>query len=238
MFNIVILTGAGISADSGLATFRERAGIWERYAIEDVATPEGFARDPDNAHAFYSELRSACRAAQPNEAHLALAALEQRHDGGFLLITQNVDDLHQRAGSSNVRAMHGEILRSRCEGEGCGHVWDAPIQTSPHDCCPVCNRADCRPDIVFFGEYARFIEEINVALEAADLFAMIGCSGLVRPASEFMAYAKARGAETVEINLEQTSMVPTVDQLIIGRAAEHVPAWVEEVITRTERHRS
>lgn len=230
--NIVILTGAGISADSGLPTFREAGGIWEHYAIEDVATPEGFARDPVNAHACYSELRKACRAAQPNDAHRALAELEKQHRGSFLLITQNVDDLHQRAGSRNVLAMHGEILRSRCEVEGCRHVWNAPTVTSPHDRCPVCKCASCRPDIVFFGEYARFLEKIDSALDTADLFAMIGCSGLVQPASEFMSYAAERGAEIVEINLEQTPRGLGNYQLIRGRAAECVPAWAEQVLTR------
>ena len=227
--NIVILTGAGISAESGLGTFRDQDGLWTRYNIEDVATPEAYARNPALVHEFYNLRRQGLRAAVPNAAHLALAELERRHRGGFLLVTQNVDDLHQRAGSQNVLAMHGELQNALCAG--CGHVWHAPDLMVPEDRCAQCDATLCRPDLVWFGEDVRFLDEIIEATENADIFALIGTSGAVHPAAGLMQLARERGAETVEINLEPSAVSSAADRLILGRATQEVPAWVEEILS-------
>lgn len=225
--NIVILTGAGISAESGLGTFRDKDGLWTRYNVDDVATPEAYARNPALVHKFYNLRRQGLRAASPNAAHYALAELERRHKGGFLLVSQNVDDLHKRAGSQNVLAMHGELQNARCAG--CDHVWRAPDIMLPEDRCSVCGAQLCRPDIVWFGEEVRFLDQITEALEKADIFAMIGTSGNVHPAAGFMHQAQNSGAVSVEINLEPSEIASTADRVILGRATEIVPAWVKEV---------
>lgn len=227
--NIVILTGAGISAESGLGTFRDQDGLWTRYNIEDVATPEAYARNPALVHEFYNLRRHGLRAAVPNAAHLALAELERRHRGGFLLVTQNVDDLHQRAGSQNVLAMHGELQNALCAG--CGHVWHAPDLMFPEDRCAQCDTTLCRPDLVWFGEDVRFLDEIIAATENANIFALIGTSGNVHPAAGLMQLARECGAETVEINLEPSAVSSAADRLILGRATKEVPAWVEEILS-------
>lgn len=156
--NIVILTGAGISAESGLGTFRDKDGIWTRCRIEDVATPEAYARNPALVHEFYNLRRQGLRAAVPNTGHLALAEMERRHNGGFLLVTQNVDDLHQRAGSQNVLAMHGELQNALCAR--CGYAWPAPDLMFSEDRCARCDANLCRPDLVWFGEDVRFLDQI------------------------------------------------------------------------------
>jgi NAD-dependent deacetylase len=225
--NIVILTGAGISAESGLGTFRDVDGLWTRYSIEDVATPEAYTRNPAFVHEFYNIRREGLRAAQPNAALFALAELERHHQGGFLLVTQNVDDLHQRAGSKNVLAMHGQLQNARCAG--CGHVWYAPDQMFAQDQCTVCQARLCRPDLVWFGEEVRFFEEITQATEAADLFVLIGTSGNVQPAAGLMEFAKDCGARTVEIKLEPSAVVSAADQVILGRATKVVPEWVAQM---------
>lgn len=225
--NIVVLTGAGISAESGLGTFRDKDGLWTRYRIEDVATPEAYARNPALVHEFYNLRRQGLRAAVPNAAHLALAELERRHQGSFLLVTQNVDDLHQRAGSQNVLAMHGELQKALCAG--CGHVWPAPDQMFPEGRCARCDAALCRPDLVWFGEDVRFLDQIIEATEKADLFALIGTSGNVHPAAGLMELARECGAATVEINLEPSAVASSADRVILGRATEMVPAWIEEI---------
>lgn len=228
--NFVILTGAGISAESGLGTFRDKDGLWTRYRIEDVATPEAYARNPALVHEFYNLRREGMRAAVPNAAHFALADLETRHKGGFLLITQNVDDLHQRAGSKNVLAMHGGLQNARCAG--CGFVWHAPDLMFPEDCCEVCNARLCRPDIVWFGEEVRFLDQIVNVIKGADLFVLIGTSGNVHPAAGLMELARDCGAVTAEINLEPSAVASAADRVILGRATEMVPAWVEEISNR------
>lgn len=225
--NIVILTGAGISAESGLGTFRDKDGLWSRYRIEDVATPEAYARNPDRVHEFYNLRRQGLRAAQPNAAHFALVTLEIRHQGDFMLVTQNVDDLHLRAGSKNVLAMHGQLQNALCAG--CGHVWPAPDLMFAEDRCTVCDVRLCRPDIVWFGEQVRFLDKIVYAVEKADLFVLIGTSGNVHPAAGLMALARDCGAATVEINLEPSAVASAADRVILGRATEVVPAWVCEV---------
>jgi NAD-dependent deacetylase len=228
--NIVILTGAGISAESGLGTFRDQDGIWARYRIEDVATPEAYNCNPALVHEFYNLRRKELRAAVPNAAHLALAGLERRHRGGFLLVTQNVDDLHQRAGSKNVIAMHGELQSALCAG--CRHVWPAPDLIFPEDCCERCGANLCRPDVVWFGEDVRFLDQIVEATEKADLFALIGTSGNVHPAAGLMELARECGAATLEINLEPSAVSSAADDVVLGRATEVVPAWVEATLAK------
>lgn len=227
--NIVILTGAGISAESGLGTFRDKDGLWTRYRIEDVATPEAYARNPALVHEFYNLRRQGLRAAVPNAAHFALAELERKHQGSFLLVTQNVDDLHQRAGSQNVIPMHGELQKALCAG--CGHVWPAPDLMFPEDRCARCAATLCRPDLVWFGEDVRFLDQIIEATEKADLFALIGTSGNVHPAAGLMELARECGSETVEINLEPSTVASAADRVILGRATEMVPAWIEEILS-------
>jgi NAD-dependent deacetylase len=227
--NIVILTGAGISAESGLGTFRDTDGLWTRYRIEDVATPDAYARNPALVHEFYNLRRHGLRAAVPNAAHFALADLERRHSGGFLLVTQNVDDLHQRAGSQNVLAMHGQLQNALCAG--CGHVWPAPDLMFPEDRCACCDAPLCRPDLVWFGEDVRFLDQIIAATEKADLFALIGTSGNVHPAAGLMELARECGAATVEINLEPSAVASAADRVILGRATEMVPRWVADILS-------
>ncbi len=226
--NIVILTGAGISAESGLGTFRSDDGMWSQYDLEEVATPEGFARNPALVHEFYNARRANCRGAQPNKAHLALAELEARHTGNVLIVTQNVDDLHRRAGSRNVLHMHGELEKARCVR--CGHDWPAPGTMSVLDRCPKCRSGLCRPDVVWFGEDVRFLLEIEQAIREADLFAMIGSSGQVSPAAEFMMLARDNGADTIELNLERSGVADHARNVVLGPATEIVPKWVGRLV--------
>lgn len=227
--NIVILTGAGISAESGLGTFRDEGGLWSQYDLEEVATPEGFSRNPGLVHEFYNLRRANCRNAQPNAAHFALAELETRHDGQLLIVTQNVDDLHQRAGSRNVLQMHGELDKARCIY--CSSIWPAPDVMTSQGRCPKCWSRGCRPDVVWFEEQVRFLSEIEAAIRKADLFAMIGTSAQVSPASEFMQLARDHGADTVEMNLEPSAVSETAGEVILGPATEVVPRWVETLLS-------
>lgn len=224
--NIVILTGAGISAESGLGTFRDTDGLWSRYRIEDVATPDAFARNPVLVHEFYNLRRQAMRAAAPNAAHFALAELERNHKGGFCLVTQNVDDLHHRAGSKNVLAMHGALQMARCAD--CNHIWPAPDLMAATDKCQVCGGGRCRPDVVWFDEEVRFLDEIVAVTKAADLFVMIGTSANVHPAASLMALARKSGAVTVEFNLEPSSSAGSPDHMILGPATLTVPEWLSK----------
>jgi NAD-dependent deacetylase len=228
MSNIVILTGAGISAESGLGTFRDEDGLWAQHRIEDVATPEGFARDPDLVQAFYNARRENARDASANAAHLALATLEQEHAGDVLIVTQNVDDLHERAGSANVLHMHGALNSALCAT--CGHRWPAPMVMKTSDPCPKCQTASTRPDIVWFGEIPYGMNTIEEALSNADIFASIGTSGEVYPAAGFVAAARRYGAHTVELNLAPSSTVSQFAETRFGKATEVVPAWVEHVL--------
>lgn len=223
---ITVLTGAGISAESGIATFRASDGLWEQHRIEDVATPEGFARDPALVHRFYNARRAAASAAEPNAAHIALADLARAHD--LTLVTQNVDDLHERGGSPDVIHMHGSLARALCAA--CGERWDAPDSMSPEDPCPFCGRTATRPDIVWFGEMPYRMEEIWAALRAADLFVSIGTSGNVYPAAGFVADAGHTGVPTLELNLEPSAGTRLFDEARHGPATEVVPAWVREML--------
>lgn len=219
---ITVLTGAGISAESGLATFRASDGLWESHRITDVATPEGFAADPALVHRFYNMRRAAAAEAQPNAAHRALANLARHHD--LTLVTQNVDDLHERAGSPDVIHMHGALAGALCAV--CGHRWPAPLVMSPADSCPACARSATRPDIVWFGEIPHHMDRIWEALERADLFAAIGTSGNVYPAAGFAQHARRRGADCVELNLDSSVNARDFHRRITGPAGRTVPEWV------------
>lgn len=227
---IVILTGAGISAESGLGTFRDEGGLWAQHRIEDVATPEGFHRDPDLVHAFYNARRQQSAAATPNAAHIALARLEKEHAGEVLIITQNVDGLHEKAGSKNVLHMHGRLDGALCAN--CDHRWTAPPEMYTSDICPNCSAPKTRPDIVWFGEMPYDMDEIWQHLEGADLFAAIGTSGEVYPAAAFVQDAKASGAHTIELNLAPSSRVSDFAETCFGPATEIVPLWVTQELAR------
>lgn len=222
--NIVVLTGAGISAESGLKTFRDSGGLWEGHKVEDVATLEAFLDSPETVHRFYNaRRRQLLEEAEPNVAHIALATFEQEFQGSFTLVTQNVDDLHERAGSQNVLHMHGELLKARCTACGSHFVWQQDI--TPNTRCDACRASGTlRPDIVWFGEIPKFLDDIERALSDADLFVSIGTSGNVYPAAGYVRHAFSMGAHTVELNLESTQS-PYFQQKLQGNAGELVPAF-------------
>lgn len=228
MTHILILTGAGISAESGLGTFRDVDGLWTKYDLEDVATPEGFARDPALVHAFYNARRANCLDATPNAAHDALGHLQAKHSGRVTLVTQNVDDLHERGGATDVIHMHGELAGALCAQ--CDHRWPAPREMSPSAPCPSCNAPRTRPDIVWFGEMPYQMDMIYAALGEADLFVAIGTSGTVYPAAGFVGEARAMGIPTLELNLEPSDTAGIFDEARFGPATQIVPAWVDEVL--------
>jgi NAD-dependent deacetylase len=228
MGSIVILTGAGISAESGLGTFRDEGGLWSQHRIEDVATPEGFARDPALVHRFYNARRAHAAAAAPNAAHHALARLEAEHRGQVTIVTQNVDALHEAAGSVRVLHMHGTLAGALCAA--CDHRWQAPVAMAPGHPCPACNAPTARPDVVWFGEMPYHMDEIWDLLRAADVFAAIGTSGQVYPAAAFVQDAARAGAHTVEINLEPSAVVSDFAETRFGKASDIVPLWVQEVL--------
>lgn len=222
---IVVLTGAGISAESGIRTFRATDGLWEEHRIEDVATPEGFRRDPALVHRFYNQRRGDAARAQPNAAHRALGRLARHHQ--VTLITQNVDDLHERGGSTNVIHMHGSLLGALCAH--CGHRWPATLIMRPQVPCPACGQPAARPDIVWFGEIPYHMEQIWQAVEQAEIFAAIGTSGQVYPAAGLAQHARRAGAHTVELNLARSAVSRDFMEHRIGPATQIVPAWVEEL---------
>ena len=224
--NIVILTGAGISAESGIDTFRDAGGLWEQHRVEDVATPEGFARDPDLVLGFYDIRREALSQVKPNAAHQALARLDAEWSGELLIVTQNVDDLHERGGAKRVLHMHGELKSALCLSCEMRSPWDAPMSNRPP--CPVCQAPSLRPDVVWFGEMPYQMEMIYAAIREADLFVSIGTSGAVYPAAGFVRDARELGAQTLELNLERSEGSHWFDESRQGPAGELVPAWVEE----------
>ena len=224
---IVILTGAGISRESGLDTFRDPGGVWDRVRIEDVATPEAFARDPARVHAFYNARRAQLPGVAPNAAHLALARLQRDYPGDCLLVTQNVDDLHERAGSAPLLQMHGALNRARCLGCGATPAWTLPLATDTP--CPACGRPALRPDVVWFGELPLHMAAIERALAACDLFVSIGTSGTVYPAAGFVDIAGQR-ADTLSLNLEPPERGSRFDASRIGPATRLVPALVDELL--------
>ncbi len=224
--NIVILTGAGISAESGLRTFRAADGLWEDHPVEQVATPQGFRRDPDLVQRFYDERRVDVRAANPNTAHLALGRLDAEWQRGELLIvTQNIDDLHERGGAARVLHMHGEALSAWCTQCDARHRWIGSLLGYPP--CPSCGMAALRPDIVWFGEMPYQMDRIYRAIGQADLFVSIGTSGAVYPAAGFVDVARRAGARTLELNLDPSAGTPMFDEARHGPAGELVPEWVE-----------
>ena len=226
---IVVLTGAGISAESGLGTFRDVDGLWTKYDLNEVATPEGFARNPVLVHDFYNARRANCRGAEPNAAHAALARLQAGWDDDVVIVTQNVDDLHERGGARNVIHMHGQLDQALCAD--CGHRWPAPAAMAAADRCPSCAAPATRPDIVWFGEIPYEMNRIYEALADADLFISIGTSGNVYPAAGFVAEARANGAHTVELNLEASEGAHLFAEAIHGPASRVVPAYVSKILS-------
>lgn len=222
---IVVLTGAGLSAESGLSTFRDPDGVWAKYDYREVATPEGFARNPALVHEFYNARRRALGSVAPNAAHLALARLEREHTGEVLTVTQNVDNLHEAAGSARLIHMHGELMKALCANCGQRRPWAKDLAVSTP--CPSCGASGgMRPDVVWFGEMPYEMERIYEALARCDLFLSIGTSGHVYPAAGFVAEAAAAGATTVELNLEPSQSASLFAEAIHGRASEIVPAYV------------
>jgi NAD-dependent deacetylase len=226
--NIVILTGAGVSAESGIDTFRAKEGLWEKHRIEDVATPEAFARDPELVFRFYDMRREAIQRAEPNAAHWALAALDDAWEGELLIVTQNVDDLHERAGAKRLIHMHGEHLSAWCLACDIRSPWRAPLRDRPP--CPICAAPTLRPDIVWFGEMPYRMDEIEAALSRCDLFVSIGTSGAVYPAAGYVRTARHYGARTLELNLDPSMGSVHFDESRMGKAGDLVPAWVGEML--------
>jgi NAD-dependent deacetylase len=231
--NLVILTGAGLSAESGLGTFRGTDGLWTKYDLAEVATPEGFARNPVLVHEFYNLRRKGLALAKPNRAHHALATLERDYPGEVLVVSQNIDNLHEVAGSKNLIHMHGELARALCAA--CGTSIPCNFDLSLETACTACGKAgSMRPDVVWFGEMPREMDRIYEAIAACDLFLSIGTSGSVYPAAGFVADARARGAHTVELNLEPSEGASRFAEAIYGRASEVVPAYVARLLEDTE----
>jgi NAD-dependent deacetylase len=227
--NIVILTGAGISAESGLSTFRGADGLWEGHRVEDVATPEAFERDPELVHEFYNARRARLDEVEPNAAHFALAQLEAEWPGELLLVTQNVDDLHERAGSKRLIHMHGENKQGWCLACDERFPWEGNMGTGAE--CPRCGElGKVRPNIVWFGEMPYEMERIEEALRSCDLFVSIGTSGAVYPAAGFVRTARYCGAKTLEMNLEPSLGSIFFNESRTGPASELVPRWVDEVL--------
>jgi len=230
---IAILTGAGISKESGLHTFRDPDGIWSQVRLEDVATPEAFERDPARVHGFYNARRHALLSGDiaPNPAHHALARLEANWRGEVLLITQNIDNLHERAGSRNLIHMHGEILSARCQRCGVTGPWsvDMALETP----CPTCGKTGgLRVDVVWFGEMPLAMDRILTAIENCDLFVSIGTSGSVYPAAGFVQEVRMAGrAHTVELNLEPSEGHSLFAERHYGPASRVVPEFVERILS-------
>jgi len=225
---VVVLTGAGISAESGVPTFRDADGLWEGHRVEDVATPEAYDAQPSVVHQFYDARRAALAGVEPNPAHLALARLEEALGDDLLLITQNIDDLHERAGSVHVLHMHGALRSALCRSCGTRVEWEGDLGDYPP--CPACHELELRPDVVWFGEVPYEMDRIFAALERADLFVSIGTSGAVYPAAGFVQAAAAYGARTLELNLVPSDGTHFFAESRHGPAGELVPAWVDEVL--------
>lgn len=227
--SIVILTGAGISAESGVKTFRDAGGLWEGHRVEEVATPEAFGRDAETVHRFYNQRRQQLLTVAPNAAHTALAKLERDYQGGVTLVTQNVDDLHERAGSKKILHMHGEILRKKCTW--CDAKSDCRQDLDKTHRCDSCAReGGLRPDIVWFGEIPYHLEEIDQVLGDAKIFIAIGTSGHVYPAAGFVERARSNGAWCIEINKDQTALSTRFDDQRLGPASVEVPNLVAELL--------
>ena len=228
--NVVVLTGAGISAESGVPTFRDADGLWEGHRIEDVATPEAYEVRPGMVQQFYDDRRAALATVEPNPAHLALSRLEEVLGDDLLLVTQNIDDLHERGGSRRVLHMHGELLAALCRGCGKRCSWTGDLSDCPP--CPGCGVCELRPDVVWFGEVPYEMDRIQRELMRADLFVSIGTSGAVYPAAGFVQLARACGAQTLELNLVPSEGTAFFNEARHGRAGELVPIWVDEMLAR------
>jgi NAD-dependent deacetylase len=228
--NLVILTGAGLSAESGLATFRGTGGLWEGHRVEDVCTPEALAQDPVLVHRFYDLRRAALDTVEPNAAHRALARLDAEWPGELLIVTQNVDDLHERAGAGRLLHMHGALRSALCAA--CGTRMPHEGALPPASLCAACGAAALRPNIVFFGEMPYGMDQIEAALADADLFVSIGTSGAVYPAAGFVQMAAHFGAATLELNLERSAGSHWFEETRLGPATQLVPQWVEAMLAR------
>ena len=229
--SIVVLTGAGISAESGIKTFRAADGLWEDHRVEEVASPEGYRANPELVQRFYNERRRQLTGGDihPNAAHQALARLESEFDGDFLLVTQNIDDLHERTGSKNLIHMHGELLKMHCEASG--QVYDIRGDLDISSVCDCCGKAgQLRPHIVWFGEVPLAMDEIYERLTRCDLFLSIGTSGNVYPAAGFVQQANLAGAHSIEINLEPSAVESQFDEHIYGKATEQLPGVVDKLL--------
>ena len=228
--NIVVLTGAGISAESGIRTFRDSNGLWEDHAIEDVASPEGFQRDPSLVYRFYNARREQLYNDQrvaPNAAHKALAKLQRDTNANFTLITQNVDNLHERGGSENVLHMHGRLDQMRCTS--CASVHPSPVAFNEDSSCPSCDtKGSLRPNIVWFGEMPFYLEQAAQELERSDLFMCIGTSGLVYPAAQFVSLTNPK-CMRVEFNLNHTPASSQFSEVVHGPAGQTVPDFIESL---------
>lgn len=230
--NIVILTGAGISAESGIRTFRDQDGLWENHHIEDVATPEGYRRNPDLVQNFYNQRRQQLESGtvSPNAAHLALSKLEAELNGTVTIVTQNIDNLHEVAGSKNVIHMHGELLKAQCGGTGQSIHWQGDIKLDDHcHCCQI--PSPLRPNVVWFGEMPIGMERIHDSLLKADLFISIGTSGAVYPAAGFVHEAAMHGAHTIELNLEPSEVQSEFAEKRYGPASKLVPEFIDEILS-------
>ncbi len=229
---IVVLTGAGVSAESGIETFRAADGLWENHPIDQVATPQGYARDPELVHRFYNQRRAGLKTVEPNPAHIALARLQEdmaAKGGTLTLVTQNVDDLHERGGAKDVIHMHGELRSMLCGA--CEHRWPHTEDASPEMACPDCDTEGApRPDIVWFGEMPYHMDSIKRALADCALFVSIGTSGAVYPAAGFVQMARQMGKETLELNLEPSQGSHLFGQSRLGPASQLVPEWAQSVI--------
>lgn len=227
--SIVILTGAGLSAESGVPTFRDKEGIWAQYDYRDVATPQGFAKNPRMVHEFYNMRRRAHAGIKPNAAHEALARLELSYPGDVAIVTQNVDALHEQAGSRNLIHMHGEIFSALCASCNARRAWSEDLSLELK--CPACGQAGgMRPDVVWFGEVPYHMERIAEVLSEADLFVSIGTSGNVYPAAGFVAQAVSNGTRAVELNLEPSEGISLFHEAIHGPATEVVPTYVDRLL--------
>lgn len=230
--SIVVLTGAGISAESGIQTFRASDGLWEQHRIEDVATPEGFEANPLLVHQFYNERRKQLLSTKvrANVAHFALSELEQHFTGSFTLVTENIDNLHEESGSKNLLHMHGELLKMRCSISG--QVFTIKQDITPVMRCECCGQlSTLRPHIVWFGEMPFYMDEIEAALNTCDLFLSVGTSGQVYPAAGFVQQAKHNGAHTIEVNLEPSATESVFDEHVYGKAGTELPRLIKRILS-------
>lgn len=227
--HIVFLSGAGISAESGLSTFRSENGLWNNHRVEDVATIEAYLRNPDYVHQFYNDMRPELFKAEPNQAHLAITELQNNYPAQIDVVTQNVDTLHEKAGNQNVYHIHGQINQIVCMN--CGHVFETWGDITSEDKCKNCQTIGMlKPNIVFFGENLLYMNKVDSMLKSCDLFISVGTSGVVYPAAGFVQIAKMFGADTIELNMEKTSNNLLFDRHIYGPAGTTLPALVKKFL--------